>query len=116
MASMPYTNGASDSKPPMPNGQEPNSNANWAMHNGRNAQIMYGSNTASPAQGGHQVGGGDEWNQFLPQAGNENYMGHMYGYEQAHPEVKAEGHDGPSNGYYMPGQTLGPDGKRYRLP
>jgi len=112
MASMPYANGQSDSKPPMAQqmqgGPDQNNGSQWGMHNGRNGQLMYSSNTASPAQGGHHVE--NDWNQFLPPAGNENYMGQMYGYEQAHPEVKNESHESGSNGYYMPSTSLGADG------
>jgi len=112
MSSMPYANGQGDSKPSMgqsmQGGQDQANNANWGMHNGRGNQMMYNSNTASPAQGGHHVE--NDWNQFLPPAGNDNYMGQMYGYEQAHPEVKNESHEGGSNGYYMPSTSLGADG------
>lgn len=113
MSSMSYANGSADSKPAMgqnmPNGQE--NNANWAMHNGRGNQMMYSSNNASPAQGGHGVE--NDWNPYLPSAGNENYLGHMYGYEQAHPDVKSEAHEAGSNGYYMPTASLGNEGKRF---
>ena len=112
MSSMPYVNGQNDSKPPMgqqlQGGQDQNNGPGWGMHNGRNSQLMYSSNTASPAQGGHHVE--NDWNQFLPPTGNENYMGQMYGYEQAHPEVKNESHESGSNGYYMPSTSLGADG------
>jgi hypothetical protein len=112
MSSMPYANGQTDSKPPMGQpmqaGQDQNNGAGWGMHNGRNSQLMYTSSTASPAQAGHHVE--NDWNQFLPPTGNENYMGQMYGYEQAHPEVKNESHESGSNGYYMPSTSLGADG------
>lgn len=108
---MPFANGANDNKPPMgqpmQGGQGQSGGANWDMHNGR-GQLMYNSNTASPAQGGHHVE--SDWNNFLPQGGDGNYMGQMYGYEQAHPDVKGESHEGGSNGYYMPSTSLGADG------
>lgn len=112
MNSMPFaTNGQNDSKPPMgqslQGGQDQN-NANWGMHNGRGGQMMYNSNTASPAQGGHHAE--NDWNQYLPQTGNENFMGQIYGYEQAHPEIKNENHESGANGYYMPSTSLGADG------
>lgn len=109
MSSMPYANGQNDSKPHIgqqgPGGLDQSNGANWAMHNGRNNQMMYNSNTASPAQGGHHVE--NDWN-FQLQAGNDNsYLG--YGYE-THPEVKNETHESGSNGYYVPSTSLGADG------
>lgn len=108
MNAMPYANGQNESKPHIPHqgqsGLDQSSNANWAMHNGRGNQMMYNSNTASPAQGGHH----DDWNHFLPQTGNDNpYLG--YGYE-AHAEVKNETHESGANGYYVPSTSLGADG------
>ena len=105
---MPFANGSGDSKPQMQGNQDSNG-ANWGMHNSRANQMIYNSNNASPAQGGHHVE--NEWSQFLPPTGNENYMGQMYGYEQAHSEVKNESHEGASNGYYMPSTSLGADGR-----
>lgn len=107
MASMPFANGSGDSKPQMQNNQDSNG-ANWGMHNSRTNQMIYNSNNASPAQAGHHVE--NEWSQFLPPSGNEYNIGQMYGYEQAHSEVKNESHEGASNGYYMPSTSLGADG------
>ncbi|KAK5075488.1 hypothetical protein LTR64_001695 [Lithohypha guttulata] len=106
MASMPFANGSGDSKPQI--GQQEQNGANWGMHNGRGGQLMYSSSTASPAQAGHHVE--NDWNQFLPPAGEANYMNQMYGYGEAHPEVKGEPHEAGSNGYYMPSGALGADG------
>jgi len=117
MASMPFANGQNDMKPAPGQqmqgsqaqaGIDQNSNTNWGLHNARNNQLMYNSNNASPAQGGHHVE--NDWNSFLPPTSDNNYMGQMYGYEQAHPEVKNEAHEGGSNGYYMPSTSLGADG------
>lgn len=108
MASMPFANGANDTKPQLGQ-QEQNNNTNWGMHNGRGNQLMYNSSTASPAQGSHHVE--SDWNQFLPPSGDGNYMNQIYGYGEAHNEVKNESHEGGSNGYYMPSTSLGADGK-----
>ena len=106
MNSMPFANGSNENKPPMGQ-QEHGGNANWPLHNGR--QMMYApSNTASPAQGEHHVE--NDWNQFLPPTGNENYMGQMYGYGHPHGDVKNESHESGQNGYYMPSTSLGADG------
>lgn len=113
MNSMPFANGQSDIKPSagqqlqgnqQQGSMDQGSNANWGLHNARNNQMMYNSNNASPAQGGHHVE--NDWNSFLPQTNENNYMGQMYGYEQAHPEVKNESHEPASNGYYMPSSGL----------
>lgn len=108
MASMPFANGANENKPQLGQPEQPNS-SNWGMHNGRGNQLMYNSSTASPAQGNHHVE--NDWNQFLPPSGDGNYMNQIYGYGEAHNEVKNESHEGGSNGYYMPSTSLGADGK-----
>ena len=103
-------------------GMEQAANSAWAMPNARDQQMMYHQNSGQhygmPPAGpddkrnmpaGHQMGG-DDWNHMFQPGGNEHYMNPIFsGYDQAHPEVKNESHEG-QNGYYVPPSSIGADG------
>ncbi|RMZ75696.1 hypothetical protein DV738_g5344, partial [Chaetothyriales sp. CBS 135597] len=98
-----------------------NSGNQWGIQNAREQQMIYSQNHGQhygiqppesdekrniPA--GHHMG--DDWNQMFPAGGNEHYINPMFsGYGQSHGDVKPEGHEGQSNGYYIPPTSLGAD-------
>ncbi|KAL8243751.1 hypothetical protein R6Q59_010009 [Mikania micrantha] len=104
---------------------DPNGPKNWQLHNARNSQMMYHSNSTSPdhfnmgagnddksnvMSGSHHVS--DQWNQMPSFGGNEQYMNQMFTpYEQNQNDGKKDyAHEGGSNGYYIPPTSLGADG------
>ncbi|RMZ85886.1 hypothetical protein DV737_g374, partial [Chaetothyriales sp. CBS 132003] len=102
-------------------GQPAPSGTQWGMQNARDQQMMYSQSHGQhygiqPAEGddkrsipaGHHMG--DDWNQMFPAGGNDHYINPMFsGYGQSHGDVKAEAHEGQSNGYYIPPTSLGAD-------
>lgn len=139
VGSMPYamtTNGQVDMQRPGQNqpmqgdneqgNMDPNAPKNWQMHNARNNQMMYHSNSTSPDHfnmsagneekpnvmaGGHHVN--DQWNPMPSFGGNEQYMNQMFtSYDQNQNDGKKgyASHEAGSNGYYIPPTSLGADG------
>lgn len=101
MSTLPYANGQADGRPVVGQGPDAGSSNSWSMQQHmRTNQNIYNANSAPAAQTGHHMNN-DDWNQFMPPTTENNYVGNMYGYSEQHPDVKAESHEAPPNGYYM---------------